>query len=72
MQHFLLITIFHNIGIGILRHRVAPLAQQAQRELARGHLSDIDATAIASAPRRSRERTHLRSILWTLKVRRHD
>ena len=39
---------FHNIGIGILRHRVGPLAQQAQRELAQGHLSDIDATAIAS------------------------
>jgi cytochrome c peroxidase len=39
---------FHNIGIGILRHSVGPLAQQAQRELAQGHLSDIDATAIAS------------------------
>jgi cytochrome c peroxidase len=39
---------FHNIGIGILRHRVGPLAQQAERELAQGHLSDIDATAIAS------------------------
>ena len=38
---------FHNIGIGILRHRVG-LAQQAQRELAQGHLSDIDATTIAS------------------------
>jgi cytochrome c peroxidase len=39
---------FHNIGIGILRHHVGPLAQQAQRELAQGYLSDIDATAIAS------------------------
>jgi cytochrome c peroxidase len=27
---------FHNIGIGILRHRVVPLAQQAERELAHG------------------------------------
>src|ERR1700746_978150 len=37
---------FHNIGIGILRHRVAPLAQQAQRELAQGDLPAIDTTAI--------------------------
>src|SRR6201984_3404106 len=29
---------FHNIGIGILRHHVAPLAQQAERELAQGRL----------------------------------
>ena len=27
---------FHNIGIGILRHRVGPLAQQAERDLAQG------------------------------------
>src|ERR1700729_678509 len=33
---------FHNIGIGIIRHRVVPLAVQAERELARGHLQDID------------------------------
>jgi cytochrome c peroxidase len=39
---------FHNIGIGILRHRVGPLAQQAERELAQGQLPDIDAAAIAS------------------------
>jgi cytochrome c peroxidase len=39
---------FHNIGIGILRHRVGPLAQQAERELARGQLPDIDAAAITS------------------------
>jgi cytochrome c peroxidase len=39
---------FHNIGIGILRHRVGPLAQQAESELAQGHLSDIDAAAITS------------------------
>ena len=30
---------FHNIGIGILRHRVVPLAQQAERELAHGNLT---------------------------------
>jgi cytochrome c peroxidase len=39
---------FHNIGIGILRHQVAPLAQQAERELARGDLPGIDTAAIAS------------------------
>jgi cytochrome c peroxidase len=39
---------FHNIGIGILRHRVGPLAQQAERELAQGQLPDIDSAAIAS------------------------
>jgi cytochrome c peroxidase len=38
---------FHNIGIGILRHRVVPLAQQAQRDLAQGRLQDIDGAAIA-------------------------
>src|SRR5262245_47542620 len=39
---------FHNIGVGILRHRVGPLAQQAERELAQGQLPDIDSAAIAS------------------------
>ncbi|MDI4233217.1 cytochrome c peroxidase [Bradyrhizobium sp. Arg237L] len=39
---------FHNIGIGILRHHVGPLAQQAERELAQGRLPDVDAAAIAS------------------------
>ena len=39
---------FHNIGIGILRHRVGPLAQQAERELAQGHLPGIDQAAITS------------------------
>jgi cytochrome c peroxidase len=39
---------FHNIGIGILRHRVVPLAQQAERELAQGHLTAIDTAAITS------------------------
>ena len=39
---------FHNIGIGILRHRVGPLAQKAERKLAQGQLPDIDAAAITS------------------------
>ena len=39
---------FHNIGIGILRHHVAPLARQAERELAEGSLPEIDAKAIES------------------------
>jgi cytochrome c peroxidase len=37
---------FHNIGIGILRHRVGPLAQQAERELVQGLQLDIDIAAI--------------------------
>jgi cytochrome c peroxidase len=37
---------FHNIGIGILQHRVVPLAQQAERDLAQGNLKDIDLAAI--------------------------
>ena len=39
---------FHNIGIGILRHRVGSLAQQAEHELAQGHLEVVDAAAITS------------------------
>jgi cytochrome c peroxidase len=39
---------FHNIGIGILRHNVAALAQQAERELAQGHLTGVDTAAITS------------------------
>jgi cytochrome c peroxidase len=39
---------FHNIGIGILRHRVGPLAQQAERELAQGRPLDVDTAAILS------------------------
>jgi cytochrome c peroxidase len=39
---------FHNIGIGIIRHRVAPLAQQAEHELAHGHPADVDTAAITS------------------------
>ncbi|HEX3441186.1 MAG TPA: cytochrome c peroxidase [Pseudolabrys sp.] len=39
---------FHNIGVNIIRHRVVPLALQAERELASGHLQDIDRAAIES------------------------
>src|SRR5712675_254618 len=39
---------FHNIGIGIIRHHVVPLAQSAERELAQGHLAAIDTAAITS------------------------
>jgi len=39
---------FHNIGIGILRHRVGPLAQQAERDLAQGHPEIVDTAAISS------------------------
>ena len=39
---------FHNIGVGILRHHVAPLAQQAERELAQGNLPAVDTAAITS------------------------
>jgi cytochrome c peroxidase len=39
---------FHNIGVGILRHHVAPLAQRAQRELAQGNLPAVDTAAISS------------------------
>ncbi|MGO8924091.1 MAG: cytochrome-c peroxidase [Xanthobacteraceae bacterium] len=37
---------FHNIGIGIIRHRVVPLAQRAERDLAQRRLQDIDQAAI--------------------------
>jgi cytochrome c peroxidase len=39
---------FHNIGIGILRHNVTPLAEQAERDLARGNLPNVDVAAISS------------------------
>jgi cytochrome c peroxidase len=39
---------FHNIGIGILRHHVVPLARQAERELAQGNLQAVDDAAIES------------------------
>jgi cytochrome c peroxidase len=37
---------YHNIGIGIIRHNVVPLARQAQREIASGHLEAVDRAAI--------------------------
>jgi len=37
---------FHNIGIGIIRHNVAPLAQQAERDIAKGNLRAVDNAAI--------------------------
>jgi cytochrome c peroxidase len=39
---------FHNIGIGIIRHHVVPLAQQGERELAQGSLQAIDDAAVES------------------------
>jgi len=39
---------FHNIGIGVIHHRVVPLAEQAEHELAQGHLNGIDQAAIES------------------------
>lgn len=39
---------FHNIGIGIIRHHVVPLARRADRELAAGRLEDVDHAAISS------------------------
>jgi cytochrome c peroxidase len=37
---------FHNIGIGIIRHNVAALASQAQRDIASGNLEAVDRAAI--------------------------
>jgi cytochrome c peroxidase len=37
---------YHNIGIGIIRHNVVALAGKAQREIAAGHLEDVDRAAI--------------------------
>ncbi len=39
---------FHNIGIGILRHNVVPLAQQAERLIAKSDLPAVDQAAIQS------------------------
>lgn len=39
---------FHNIGIGIVRHKVVPLARKAERELASGDALAVDSAAIAS------------------------
>src|SRR5262249_33205488 len=37
---------YHNIGIGIIRHNVAALAREAQRDIASGHLEAVDRAAI--------------------------
>lgn len=39
---------FHNIGIGIIRHKVVPLARKAEREIASGNTIAVDRAAIAS------------------------
>jgi cytochrome c peroxidase len=39
---------FHNIGIGIIRHNVVPLARKAEREIASGNAVAVDRAAIAS------------------------
>ena len=39
---------FHNIGVGILRHDVVPLARRAEREVAQGDLPAVDVAAITS------------------------
>jgi cytochrome c peroxidase len=37
---------YHNIGIGIIRHNVVPLARKAEREIASGDLQAVDRAAI--------------------------
>jgi len=39
---------FHNIGIGIIRHKVVPLARQAEREITSGNAMAVDRAAIES------------------------
>jgi cytochrome c peroxidase len=39
---------FHNIGVLIVRHRVVPLARQAEQEIARGDTIAIDQAAIGT------------------------
>jgi cytochrome c peroxidase len=39
---------FHNIGIGILRHHVTPLALQAIQQIEKGDLPTVDRAAIQS------------------------
>jgi cytochrome c peroxidase len=39
---------FHNIGVGILRHRVVPLARQAEAAVSRADTAAIDRAAILS------------------------
>jgi cytochrome c peroxidase len=37
---------FHNIGIGIVRHQIVPLARRAEQLVNSGHAADIDRAAI--------------------------
>jgi cytochrome c peroxidase len=39
---------FHNIGVGIVRHRVGPLAREAENTVAKGDTAAIDRAAILS------------------------
>ncbi len=39
---------FHNIGVGIIRHRVVPLARQAEQLVQSGNLPSVDRAAIES------------------------
>ena len=39
---------FHNIGVGIVQHRVGPLARQAEQSVAKGDTTAIDRAAILS------------------------
>jgi cytochrome c peroxidase len=39
---------YHNIGIGIIRHNVVPLARKARREIASGNLEAVDRAAIGT------------------------
>jgi len=39
---------FHNIGVGIIRHRIVPLARQALESVNSGNSADVDRAAIQS------------------------
>jgi cytochrome c peroxidase len=39
---------FHNIGVLIVRHRVVPLAQQAEKQIDSGNAADVDRAAIGT------------------------
>ena len=39
---------FHNIGIGIIRHNVVALAQQAEQMINSGHLEEVDRAAVGT------------------------
>jgi cytochrome c peroxidase len=45
---FLMDKDFHNIGIGIIRHNVGPLACKAEQEINSGKIIDVDRAAIQS------------------------